>query len=162
MIELAVTALRCDVTRVMSLMLGNGGSSRSFTFVDPSVTGGHHDLSHHQGDQENFRKLEIIDKWEVRQVAELARRLHAITDEGGESLLDNTIIFLSSEISDGDRHNHDQLPVLLLGRGGGTVTPGHIARQEQPLANLFISMLDAVGVRVSTFGDDGSGPLSLG
>lgn len=159
--ELMVTAFRCDLTRVVTLMLGNGGSGRSYTFVDPSVTGGHHDLSHHQSDPENFRKLEIIAKWEVRKVADLARRLHAVVDEEGESLLDRTMIYLSSEIADGNSHSHVDLPVVLVGRGGGAVTPGHIARAGQPMANLFIAMLGAVGVAVPTFGDDGTEALSL-
>lgn len=159
--DLLVTAFRCDLTRVATFMLANAGTGRSYTFVDPTVTGGHHDLSHHQDDPENFRKLEIIDRWEVRKVAELARRLHAEKDADGESLLDRTILYMSSEISDGNSHTHTDMPVFLLGRGGGAVTPGHIRREAQPMANLFITLLGAVGVEVASFGDDGTGPLSL-
>jgi len=159
--DLLVTAFRCDLTRISTLMLGNGGSGRSFTFVDPTVTGGHHDISHHQDDPENFRKLEIINRWEVRKLAEIARKLHAEKDAEGESLLDQTMIYLSSEISDGNAHSHTNLPVVLVGGGGGTLTPGHIERKAQPMANLFIAMLGAAGVNVSTFGDDGVAPLVL-
>lgn len=161
MSDLLVTAFRCDLTRVATFMLANAGSGRSYTFVDPTVTGGHHDLSHHQSDPENFRKLEIIDRWEVRKVAELARRLHAEKDADGESLLDRTILYMSSEISDGNSHTHTNMPVFLVGRGGGVVTPGHIRREAQPVANLFITLLGAVGVEVASFGDDGTAPLVI-
>lgn len=161
MTDLLVTAFRCDLTRISTIMLGNGGSGRSFTFVDPTVTGGHHDISHHQDDPENFRKLEIINRWEVRKLAELARKLHAVRDAEGDSLLDQTMIYLSSEVSDGNSHSHSNLPVVVVGRGGGTLTPGHIVRQDEPMANLFIAMLGAAGVQVTTFGDDGTAPLSL-
>ncbi len=161
MSDLLVTAFRCDLTRICTVMLGNGGSGRSFTFVDPTVTGGHHDISHHQDDPENFRKLEIINRWEVRKLAELARKLHAVKDAEGASLLDQTIIYLSSEISDGNSHSHVDLPVVLVGRGGGAITPGHIVRPGESMANLFIALLGAVGVQVATFGDDGTAPLSL-
>jgi len=159
--DLLVTAFRCDLTRISTMMLGNGGSGRSFTFVDPSVTGGHHDISHHQDDPENFRKLEIINRWEVRKLAELARKLHAVKDAEGESLLDQTMIYLSSEISDGNSHTHTNLPVVLVGRGGGTLNPGHLVRTGEPMANLFIALLAAVDVTVTSFGDDGTAPLSL-
>ncbi len=160
MSDLMVTAFRCDLTRVSTLMLANGGSGRSYTFVDPSVTGGHHDISHHQDDPENFRKLEIINRWEVRKMAELARKLHAEKDAEGESLLDRTAIYLSSEISDGNSHAHTDLPVLLLGGLGGELPRGHITRAE-PMANLFVALLAAVGVDVASFGDDSTGRLSF-
>lgn len=163
MADLVSIAFKCDLTRVVTLMLANAGSGRTFTWLDPSVTGGHHDLSHHQDDPENFRKLEVIDKWEVRRVASLARKLHAVTDDQGTSLLDQSLVFASSEISDGNMHNHDNLPVVLLGRGGGAVTPGrHIRRQDRPMADLFLTMLGTLGVEPTSFGDDSTGPLDLG
>ena len=162
MIELLVMALRCDLTRVATFMLANAGSGRSYAFVDPTIVGGHHDLSHHMDNPENFRQLEIIDRWEVRQVAQLARRLHAEVDETGASLLDQSLIYLSSEISDGNSHTHTDLPVVLLGKAGGSIQPGrHIRRAEQPMANLFVSMLASVGVDVASFGDS-TGSLDLG
>jgi hypothetical protein len=161
MSDLVVTAFRCDLTRVATFMLGNGGSGRAYTFVDPTVTGGHHDISHHQDDPENFRKLEVIDKWEVRKLAELARKLHALKDADGDSVLDQTIIYASSEVSDGNSHSHYDLPVVLVGRGGGAISPGHIRREGEPMANLFIALLAAVGVAVPSFGDDGTSPMDL-
>lgn len=162
MTDLIVTAFRCDLTRVVTFMLANAGTGRSYTFVDPTVTGGHHDISHHQSDPENFRKLEIIDRWEIRQLAEVARRLHAEKDNEGVSLLDQTTIFFSSEIADGNAHTHTDLPVVLLGGGGGTITPGHIQRPQEKMSDLFIALLSRFGVDVTTFGDDGTAALDLG
>ncbi len=162
MSDLLVLAFKCDLTRVASFMFANAGSGRTYTFLDPTLTGGHHDLSHHQNDPENFRKLTLINRWEIRMLASLARKLHAEKDDDGVSLLDQSLVFFSSEIADGNAHTHTDLPVLLLGRGGDTLTPGHhLARRDQPMANLFISLLASVGVEVPTFGDDGTAPLSL-
>jgi hypothetical protein len=162
MADLIVTAFRCDLTRVVTFMLANAGSGRSYTFVDPTVTGGHHDISHHQSDPENFRKLEIINRWEIRQLAEVARRLHAEKDLDGVSLLDQTTMFFSSEIADGNAHTHTDLPVVLLGRGGGTLTPGRLVRTQQPMSNLFIALLNRFGVPATSFGDDGTAAMDLG
>lgn len=161
MSDLLVTAFRCDLTRVATFMLGNGGSGKNYAFVDPTIVGGHHDISHHMDNPDNFRMLEIIDKWQVRQVASFARKLAALTDSDGERVLDRTVVYLSSEIADGNAHSHTDLPVLLLGRGGGAITPGHIRRDGEPLANLFITLLAAAGVAVESFGDDSTGPLSI-
>lgn len=163
--DLIVTAFRCDITRVVTLMLANASSGRTYTWLDPSVTGGHHDLSHHQDNPENFRKLEIIDRWEAGEVAALVRALGAggATEAGGRRLLDDTLVFFSSEIADGNAHNHDNLPVLLAGQLGGVVRTGRHLRleSETPLANLFGTILSAVGADPSGFGDDPSGLLDL-
>lgn len=162
LIDLLVMALRCDLTRVATFMLASSGSGRSYSFVDPTISGGHHDLSHHMDNPDNFRQLEIIDKWEVRQLASLARKLHADKDESGTSVLDQTVLYFSSEISDGNSHAHTDLPVVLLGKAGGAITPGrHIRRDDQPLANLYLKMLESVGVDERSFGDDGDAKLDL-
>ncbi len=161
MLDLAVLAMQCDQTRVVSFMLGNAGSNRTFPFL-PTVDGAHHQISHHQDDPENFRKLTLIDTWEVGMLAYLLGKMKAIQDGPG-SLLDTSLVLFSSEISDGNRHNHDDLPVLLCGRGGGMAHPGrHIAYPvDTPIANLFLAMLASVGVAQSGFGDDGTGALSI-
>lgn len=159
MLDLVALAFQCDITRVATFMLGNGGSNRSYSFL--GVSGAHHELSHHQGDSAKHAALQVIDTWEVEQLAYLLSKLKAAQDVEG-SVLDNTLVFFSSEISDGNAHSHNNLPVLLAGRGGGAVSPGrHIAYpQSTPIANLFVSMLQSVGVSTSSFGDDGNGPLS--
>lgn len=158
MTELMVLALSCDMTRVISFMLENAGSYRDYGFI--GAPGAHHEISHHQNLPENFAKLEIIDRWEMVQFAKLIQRLKT-TPDGDGTLLDNTVVYLSSEISDGNAHNHDNLPVLLAGRAGGAITPGrHVKYADAPpLANLFVSLAGMFGVDAGTFGDDGSGPL---
>jgi len=163
MTDLTVTALTCNLTRVVTFMLANAGTGRSYSFVDASIVGGHHDLSHHMDDPENFRQLEIIDRWEVAQLARLLEKLEASRESDGTSTLDHSLVFMSSEISDGNSHSHDDLPVLLAGKAGGAVSPGrHLAAPRgTPIANLYMGMLAAVGAPVDRFGDDGDEALDL-
>lgn len=157
--QLMAMALRCDVTRVITFMLGNAGSGRDYSFI--GAAGAHHELSHHQSDPEKLRKLQIIGTWEVEQFAALLRQLQAMREADGSSVLDNTVALFSSEIADGNAHAHAGLPVLLAGRCGGQFDTGrHVAYgAERPIANLYIAMLKALGVRVDTFGVEGRGPL---
>lgn len=159
MLDVMVTALHCDATRVISFMMGNAGSNQNYSFL--GVTGAHHELSHHQGNQANFDALTVIDTWEVEQLSYLLQRMQSIQEADGSSMLDNSLVFFSSEIEDGNAHRHYNLPIVVAGRGGGAFLPGRHVRYDDnpPLANLFISMLRAVGVDISTFGDDGTGPL---
>jgi hypothetical protein len=159
MTDLMVVAFQCNLTPIITFMLANAASGRSYSFLD--VSGGHHDISHHQDNPDNFAKLEIIDRWEVEQFAYLLKRLSEV-EEGEGTLLDNTLCFFSSEVADGNKHHHRNLPILLAGRGGGSVTPGrHVSYEgEPPISNLFISLLDTMGVHVDAFGDEGTGPIS--
>lgn len=158
--ELMVLAFQCDATRVISFMLANAGSNRSYEFL--GVSGGHHEISHHQDLQDNFDKLVTIDTWEVQMFADLLEKLDAVTDIDGNTLLDNSLAFFSSEITDGNAHNHDDMPILLAGRGGGDIVSGrHIVFSGDPsVAKLYLTMLQNVGVMVNDFGD-ASGALSL-
>lgn len=159
MSDIMVLAFQCDMTRVISFMQANGGSNRVFPFL--GIPQGHHYLSHHQDQPEFLEKLEIIDTWESEMLAYLLAGLRRVTEPDGSTLLDNTLVFYSSEISDGNAHNHDNMPILLAGSGGGAVTPGrHVVYDNKPpVANLFISMLRSVGLTVPAFGDDGYGEL---
>ncbi|MCB9588837.1 MAG: DUF1552 domain-containing protein [Polyangiaceae bacterium] len=161
MLDLTVMAFQCDVTRVVSFMLGNAGSGRSYEFI--GVSGAHHQISHHQDLQENFDKLTAIDIWEVTQLAYLLERLDAI-DEGGRSILDNSAIFFSSEIEDGNSHSHFNMPIVLAGGLGGDLPTGrHIKYgNKEPVANLFLRLAQGMGVPQGSFGDDGTAPLDLG
>lgn len=159
MSDLLVLAFQCDVTRFSTFMLGNAASGRSYDFI--GVSGGHHEISHHQGNADQLAKLTVIDTWEVEQFAYLLGKLQAI-DEGGESLLDHSAVFFSSEIEDGDTHAHVNMPILLAGKAGGAWQPGkHIKFTNQPsVGKLFVSITQAFGLPDATFGDDGDGPLS--
>jgi hypothetical protein len=160
MTQLMVLAFQCDATRVISFMMANAGSNRSYEFL--GVSGGHHEISHHQDLQENFDKLVVIDTWEVEMFTRLLTQLDAVQDIDGNTLLDNSLVFFSSEISDGNAHNHDDMPILLAGRGGGAIQSGrHIVfSNDESVAKLFITMLQNVGVQTDAFGD-ATGALAI-
>jgi hypothetical protein len=158
MTDLMVLAFQCDVTRVTTFMLGNAGSNRNYDFIGANV--GHHDASHHQGDPTKLDQLTTIGTWEIEQFAYLLTKLQAV-DEGGESLLDHSVVFLSSEIEDGNSHSHYNMPILLAGSASGQFTPGRHVKyaDDQSIGKLFVSILQALGVPDTTFGDANE-PLS--
>src|SRR5262245_65711422 len=109
-------AIQCDATRVISFMSGNAGSGRSYPFI--GVPDAHHEISHHQGDPVKLDKLQTIDTWEIEQLAYLLESLDAVQDGPTATLLDNSLVFFSSEIEDGNSHAHKNLPILLAGSAG--------------------------------------------
>ncbi|MFM1918987.1 MAG: hypothetical protein RLZZ303_621 [Candidatus Hydrogenedentota bacterium] len=153
MMDLMVLAFQTDSTRVTSFMFANDVSGRNFSFL-PGVSGGHHDMSHHEDKEEKIRQYMEINRWHTEQFAYLLDRLRAIP-EGEGNLLDNSMILFGSSMSDGNLHNPNNLPILLAGRGGGSLRTGyHVASEkETPLCNLYLTMLDAMGVEVEQFGD---------
>src|SRR5262249_13722099 len=139
-------------TRVTTFVLGNDGSNRSYREV--GVAEGHHDVSHHGNDRAKHDKLRKINRFHVEQFAYLLKRLKA-TPEGAGTLLDHCLIVYGSGTRDGDRHDHDDLPILLAGGGGGTHKGGRHVRYPTgtPLCNLYLSMLAWARVRADRFGD---------
>jgi hypothetical protein len=161
--DLMVLALQCDATRVITFMLGNAGSNRSYPFLGAS--GGHHNYSHHQNDPANHAALQSIDTWEVEQLSYLLQRMNEVP-EGTGTLLEHSQVFFSCEIEDGDAHRHRNLPIILAGGCHGAYSTGrHIDYEPNkstngpPIANLFLSMMAAMGVNQSSFGDNSTGPL---
>jgi hypothetical protein len=151
MADLLVAAFAADVTRIATFLITNDSSNRSYPWLE--VPEGHHDLSHHGHNPAKQEKLVRINRFHVGELAYFLRKLKAVR-EGGGTLLDHSMVLYGSGISDGDRHNHDDLPIILAGRGGGTLTPGrHIRYEKTPLCNLFLSMLDRMGTPVETLGD---------
>jgi len=150
--DLVVAAFRLDATRVVSFMLANEGSNRSYP--DLGAREGHHELSHHGGDEEKKLRIREIDRFQVAQLAYFLERLRS-TEEGDSNLLDRSMIVFGSAIADGNRHTHHDLPFLVAGRGGGTLAPGRHVRYpaDTPAANLYLSLLDRVGVELERFGD---------
>jgi hypothetical protein len=132
-------------------MLANSGSNRTFPSI--GVTEGHHTLSHHAGDKNKLEKIKKIDKYYIELFAGFLEKLQAVKEEKG-TLLDNSMIVYGGALSDGNRHNHDDLPILFAGKGGGTVAGGRFLKmQGQPLNSLFLSMMDRLKVKVVQFGD---------
>jgi len=152
MFDLLALAFETDTTRVATFMMANEGSNRSYSMV--GVNDGHHHLSHHQNKEDWIASLQKIDKYLITHFARFLERLKN-TPEGDGNLLDHSMIVYGSAISDGNRHNHNDLPVLLAGRGCGTIaTNRHVVYPKNtPLNNLFLSMLDRVGAGVEQFGD---------
>jgi hypothetical protein len=151
MFDLMALAFQTDTTRVSSFLLAHDGSNR--TFADIGVPDQHHGISHHQNDAEKLEKIAKIDEFYSRQLAYFLEKLKN-TKEGSGSLLDNCMIVFGGGISDPDRHSHADLPVILAGGGGGTLKPGrHIRVNNDPMCNLFLSMLDRIGVKEARHGD---------
>lgn len=152
MADLLVMAFRTDVTRIATFMFAKEGSNRAYNFI--GVSEGHHELSHHQNDPAKHAKIRSINRFHIEQFAYLIGRLKAVP-EGAGTLLDNCMVSYGSAIGDGNRHNHDELPVLLAGKGGGSLKPGRHIRfpRETPLNNLWLSMLERVGAASDQLGD---------
>jgi len=158
MLEMIATAFQSDTTRVGTFMFGNAVSNVSFRFLE-GVSAGHHDVSHHQKDPDKLRQYQLINRWHIEQYAYLLRKLDGMK-EGDSTVLDNSMILFSSALSDGDRHDPHRLPLVLAGRGGGRIDSGQhlVFGEDSPLANLYVSMLDAFGAPVERFADS-TGPL---
>ncbi len=151
MFDLLALAFQTDTTRIATFMLAFDGSNRSYPFL--GVPEGHHDLSHHQGKEEKKQKIAKINRFHAAQFAAFLTKLKSVK-EGDATLLDNCMIVYGSGISDGNAHNHANLPVLLAGSGGG-LHPGRHVRFDSkvPMTNLYVALLDKVGVKVGQFGD---------
>jgi hypothetical protein len=152
MYDLMALAFQTDSTRIITFNSANEGSNRPYKMV--GVNDGHHELSHHRNDPEKVEKLKKIDQFLIGEFARFLKNLEAVP-EGKGTLLDNCMVMYGSGLSDGNRHRHDDLPILLAGRAGGTIQSGrHVALSGgAPLNNLFLSMLDRMGAGVSTLGD---------
>jgi hypothetical protein len=133
-------------------MLAHDGSNRSFKEI--GVNDGHHNLSHHQNEAEKLEKIAKIDLFYAQQLAYFMERMRDTKESNGKSLLENSMLVYCSGLCDGNRHSHDNLPVILAGHGGGALHPGrHITYDKTPMTNLFVNMLNTMGVPAERFGD---------
>jgi len=158
MLDMIATAFQTDTTRIATFMFGNAVSNVSFRFLE-GVSAGHHDVSHHQKNEDKLRQYERISRWHVEQYAYLLRRLQSMK-EGESTVLDNSMILFGSALSDGDRHSPRNLPLVLGGNAGGRIDAGQhlVYAEDSQMANLYVSMLDAFGTPVERFADS-TGPL---
>ena len=149
--DMMVLAFQADLTRISTFMFANEGSGKSYPEID--VREGHHDLSHHGNDPAKHEKIKKINTFHIEQFAYVLERLKGIK-EGDGTLLDRSMLVYGSGIGDGNRHNHDDLPVLLAGRANGTIQGGrHVKHENTPLNNLFLAMLDRMGAGTERLGD---------
>lgn len=150
--ELMILAFQTDATRVCTFVLANEGSGKAYPFI--GVKEGHHDLSHHGNSEEKKAKIAEINRFHVTQLAYIVDRMKSIK-EGDGTLLDHTMLCYGSGNSDGNRHNHDDLPILVAGKGCGTIKQGrHIVYPNRtPLNNLWLSMLNRMDIQTAQIGD---------
>jgi hypothetical protein len=142
--DMMVLAFQTDSTRVATLLFAGEGSNRSF--AELGFAAGHHNLTHHQDKQEMIDKVKEIDLWYVKQLARFLETMERTKDVDGNSLLHNSMIVYGSGNADGNRHTHNNLPILLAGGGGGAFKPGRYVKvKPTPLTNLFLSMADRMG-----------------
>jgi hypothetical protein len=153
MFDMLVLAFQTDSTRIATFLLANEGSNRAFPEIN--IAEGHHFLTHHQGKQEMIDKVAEIDLWYVKYFAKFLEKMEQTKDVDGQSLLHNSMIVYGSGNADGNRHTHTNLPVLLAGAGGGTLTPGRFAKfGGVPMSNLLLSLADRMGAKgVERLGD---------
>lgn len=171
--DLMVVALQCDITRVITFMMTDALSNRDLSFV-PGVGGvtdttGDHDVSHHSGDAALVSQHRASVLWKMERISEFLRKLKNATDFDGQSVLDNSLVWISSEIADGNAHDHRDKPILLAGKLGGLVTTDRHVRfppgryndftNVKTYGDFFITLLDLFDVKTTAFGDDGQEPI---
>jgi uncharacterized protein DUF1552 len=152
MADLLVLAFQADLTRVVTFPLANDGSNRPYPMIE--VREGHHEVSHHQNDKRKQAKIQKINHFHIEQLAHLLGKLKSVK-EGDRTLLDEVMLVYGSGIGDGNRHNHDDLPILTAGHGGGKLKCGRHLRfpKDTPLMNLYLAMFERLGCPARSFGD---------
>lgn len=150
--DLLALAFQTDMTRIITVLMGMEQSPRNYPEI--GITEGHHGLTHHQGDKDKIEKVAQINEFHIKHFTYLLDKLKA-TPDGDGTLLDHSMIVYGSALADGNAHQHNNLPTVLAGRGNGTLHPGRHIRyaDETPIANLYMSMLDRMGVPVEQIGD---------
>lgn len=153
MFDMMLLAFETDSTRIATFSLAHEGSNRNFNHI--GVPEGHHSLSHHDRQEEKLEKIAAIDLFYSQQLAYFLEKASAKKDSDGRSILDNSMILYGSAISDGNRHAHDDLPIILAGGGGGVLQPGKDVslNSSTPITNLYLRMMNEMGVKGDRFGD---------
>jgi hypothetical protein len=159
MFEMLALSFETDATRVATMLLAHDGSNRAFPEI--GISEGHHSLTHHRNDADMIEKVRQIDKFYAQRFAEFLTMLESKKDTDGNSILHNSTIVYGCGNSDGNRHTHHNLPIVVAGNGGGNLHPGRYLEVNQaPMSNLYLNMLDHMGVpKVERFGDS-TGRLS--
>jgi uncharacterized protein DUF1552 len=160
MFDMLLLAFQTDSTRISTLLLAREGSNRPF--ADIGIASGHHDLTHHKNSAEIMAKVQEIDRWYVQRLATFLEKMDATQDVDGQSLLHHSMIMYGSGNADGNRHSHDNLPIVVAGAGGGTFKTGHYRKlQPTPLTNMFLTMADGMGATGVEKHGDSTGRLSV-
>jgi Protein of unknown function (DUF1552) len=152
MTNMMTVAFQADQTRIITFLVTHEGSQRSYREI--GIPDGHHPLTHHRNLPELMEKVAQINVYHMQQFALWLEKLKAVK-EGDSTLLDNSMIVYGAGLADGNRHTHEDLPTLIAGRGGNYFKPGRriVYRRETPMCNLFLTMMDRMGVPTEHFGD---------
>jgi hypothetical protein len=152
MFDLQIVAFQADLTRVTTFMMGREGSSRVYPEID--VPDPHHPLTHHRNNPDWIERITKINTLHTETFAYFLERLKSIK-EGDGTMLDHSMVVYLSGLSDGNRHIHENLPVLLAGRGDGSLKPGQhiIFKRGTPMTNLYLTLLERLGVQQDRIGD---------
>ena len=159
MLDLVVLAFQMDKTRIATLMLNNDLSQMNFGFIQGVRGALHLDLTHNGKAPEAEAMYLKTNQFHVAQFAYLLERMKSIDEGGGQSLLDSSILMLASNLFDGDAHGADQMPIVLAGKGTGTLKPGRIldyldkGADNRRACSLYLSLMDRMGVQLERFGD---------
>jgi hypothetical protein len=151
MFDLQVLAYQCDLTRVITFMIGRELTGR--TYAEIGVPDAHHPLSHHQNDPAKIERLSKVNAYHTTLFAYYLEKLRA-TPDGNGSLLDHMMIVYGAGISESNLHDHRNLPIVLVGGGSGTIKGGrHLKYTDTPIANLLVTVSDKLGVPVERIAD---------
>ncbi len=153
MLDILLLSFWTDSTRIATVMMGDAQSSQDYSFL-PGVKGSFHGLSHHRDIPETRAQYEKIVTWQVEQLAYLLNRMRSLK-EGTGTLLDHSMVLYGGSLKDGNRHIEENLPLLLAGRGNGTLRPGRRLRAapKTPFCNLHMALMERMGVKEESFGD---------
>jgi hypothetical protein len=153
MLDILILALWTDSTRIATFMFGDAQTQQDYSFL-PGVKGGFHSLSHHGNVPTQREQYEKVVTWHVEQTAYFLNKMRSLK-EGDRSLLDNSMVLFGSSLKDGNRHDNVNLPLMLAGRGKGTIRPGRRLRapEKTPMCNLLLAMMQRMGVTANSFGD---------
>jgi len=151
MFDLQLIAFQTDMTRVVTMMMGREGSLR--TYGEIGVPDPHHPLTHHRGNPEWIEKVTKVNTLHIELFGAFIQKMKA-TPDGDGSLLDHSMIVYGSGLSDGNRHSHEDLPLMIVGGGGGFRRNTHVSyAKDTPMTNLFVTLLDRMGVPSEKVGD---------
>ena len=152
MTDMMTIAFQADLTRVMTFLVTHEGTSRAYREI--GIADGHHPLTHHRNQEDLMEKVAQINTYHMKQFSAWVEKLKAIK-EGDGTLLDNMMLVYGAGLADGNRHMHEDLPTMIVGSAGKTLKTGErvVYRKETPMCNLFLAMMDRMGVRTEHFGD---------
>ena len=152
MSNMMAIAFQADQTRIITFLMTREGSSRPYREL--GIPDGHHPLTHHRNQPELMEKVRKINEYHVQQFASFVEKMKS-TKDGDSTLLDNCMLVYGAGLADGNAHLHEDLPTIIAGKGGDYIKTGRrvVYRKETPMCNLFLTMMDRMGVHMENFGD---------